>query len=106
MKAERVILSSFLFANYYVCEKEKPMYFKLDVSFFSTPLMVRIAQKINDTLDAGEPMEVLAIYLESKLKGTRFEQEWLEIFGASPLSIDHAKKLYDQLTKEKLCAMI
>ncbi len=106
MKREQTILSAFLFAEYNRCPDETPEYFKLDVPLFSTPLMRRIANKINETVEAGESLDLLSIELEEKLKGTTYENEWLEIMAAHPLPIRLAKALHDRLQKERLCALI
>ena len=106
MKREYAILSSFLFAEYNKCDKEDVNPFLLDVDLFTTPFAKRVAEKINETTKQRGSYDLLCLELDDKAAGTIYEREMIEILAAHPLPLELARKLHDELGKERLCALI
>jgi len=42
----------------------------------------------------------LSVTLQDHTKGSKFEQEWLDIIAQTPLSLDQLEKIHDNLKTE------
>ena len=95
---ERAILSTFLLSND-LGDDLKNIY-KLDLRAFSTPLMKRIADKVNSEAEGN--YGYLCYIIEESIKGSAYEEEFLFIIGQGSLTLKYSKRYYDHLLKLKL----
>lgn len=92
---QQSILSSFLFANDTGDNVEKA--FVLDESVFTTPLTLRIAQKINEETKSDRMYGFQLISMENDLIHTKHAMEWIEIIAQTPIPLTVASRLHSKL---------
>lgn len=97
---ENAIISSFLFAN--DVHENLDDAFILDESIFSTNFKKRIVAKLNEETNGDQMYGYQNIAIEEKVKDTPLVVEWIEILAQNPIPLSVAKRLYDDLVKERM----
>lgn len=92
---ECALLNTMLQCEYFYGEKP----FKLDERFFNYPYNKSIVKQINEAIDKGKSLSLLAFMLQDKTAGTKYEQDFISIIHQNPLTIEVAHK-YHRLLKE------
>ena len=94
---ENAILSSFFFEQYYNKDHKRELI--LDLNIFTSELRKRVSHKLNES----EPYEYsfVSYEMQEKIKGTKFEQEFLNILGAEVMSINTARLYHDKLVQDR-----
>ncbi len=91
---EATILATVLYAGEY---KDDDLVFVLDPKYFTLPFHKRVATKINEAI-ADNTLGLCSYILQDKVKGTRYEHDFLEIISATPHV--KAKELYELLIED------
>jgi len=90
------ILSSFFFASFYG-ERESDIY-KLDPSIFVTPILARMAEKINEC--AFYELDFALHKIEEACVRKPCEIEVLDVLSATPLPLKTTRFYYDNQVKK------
>ena len=96
---ENAVINSFFEAELMGVQRDQ--LFKLDERNFLSSFKKRIAQRINECIDKGTSVSLLAHELYEKCKGS-YEDELLEITAQNPLPIFIAKDYHDYLAKKRI----
>lgn len=94
----KAVISAFLFASEPTDKKEDKFIIQKDIT--KDKFLGRLIEKINKT--EFDELPLLSVVLEEKIQGTIYEQEFIEILGATPLTLKLAKKLHNELVKESI----
>ena len=92
---ECAILATFLYAN--EMSENISWTYPLDLSVFTSPLRVRVAERVNNVSDGCYGF--LSYELEDKIAGTIHESDWLDILAQTPLS--NSRVYHDSLVKQE-----
>ena len=95
---ENTLLASFLFLDDLGFKKDEV--FKLNSEIFTSSYRRATANKINDETDTDKMYGFLSVTLEEHTKGTKFEQDWIDIIAQTPLILCQAKRIHDDLKTE------
>ena len=85
---EATILATVLYAGEY---KDNELVFIVDPKYFTLPFHKRVATKISEAIE-DNTLGLCSYILQDKVKGTRYEVDFIEILSATPHI--KAKELY------------
>ena len=94
----KTLISAFLFASEPADRKEDK--FEISKNITNDKFLLRLIDKINET--PFDELPLLSVVLEEKLYNTKYEADFIEILGATPLTLKLAKKLHDELVRESV----
>ncbi len=95
---ENAVLSAFIFLDDMNYDKQET--FILDSEVFTSSYRRAVAGKINDETNQDKMYGYLGVTLEEHTKGTKFEQDWIDIIAQTPLILCQAKRMHDDLKTE------